>query len=645
MANIFDQFDEPAVRAPPRAAGNIFDQFDMDDAPPAGGPSATFSERFQWFPNRENMDALDSGLRSRAAAMTTGPRLSPQQALATDFANQFSAAQQGTTPITSAHQPNLISTDVFQSDAGEVLFRDPATGQVVPTDQAKHVAMRDPADGRVKIYGRSEETDAGPLESVSRILTTGMAAGAPTTRAAMTAPRAVAPRQELIEAAERIGVDVPRAAASDQMLTQRVGQAVANHPFGSSMRGAAERAIEGLGERATETAAALGRGGSPAEAGGTASAAIKNYIGPVTEARTDKLYNAVDKYVDPNARGTLEATRQVVAKISAKREAARLGPSAAVQDVLPAVQDPAGLTYEGLKTLRTTVGEKLNGRILPADISGAELKQIYGALSEDRKAVALAAGGPRAGQALARADRYYKLVSDRREALAKIVGADGNAPAEQVFDRLVAMAGSKQRADIARLTQARKAMPAEDWGDFVSGLVQRLGRTPEGAFSAERFSTAYGNLSDAGKSLLFRSTGQGDLARHLDDIATISGRFKQLQRFANPSGTAQTATAHSLLGGSFAYFVDPLTALGSAVAPWATAHLLSRPATAASTASWMRSFERLARNPSPASFAAFDRSTRNLANTAQSSGVSINPAELLRALQGPSPARTDEQPE
>jgi hypothetical protein len=39
---------------------------------------------------------------------------------------------------------------------------------------------------------------------------------------------------------------------------------------------------------------------------------------------------------------------------------------------------------------------------------------------------------PEASSAFERANRHYALLSDRCEALAKIVGKDGNAPAEQV---------------------------------------------------------------------------------------------------------------------------------------------------------------------------------------------------------------------
>ncbi len=115
---------------------------------------------------------------------------SPSQQLATGFMNAGSAASQGTTPDIGAHSKNLISTDTYQNDAGEVLFRDPVSGELVPTDQNKHVALRDPADNRVKVYGRTTGftgTDEGRLGSIARLFATGAAAGAPTARPALGA--------------------------------------------------------------------------------------------------------------------------------------------------------------------------------------------------------------------------------------------------------------------------------------------------------------------------------------------------------------------------------------------------------------------------------------------------------------------------
>lgn len=134
----------------------------------------------------------------------------PSQQIATEFMNQGSAAGQRTTPNVAAQMPNLISADTFESDAGEVLFRDPVSGQVIPTDQNKHVALRDPSDNRVKVFARTSDTDEGALSSAGRLLMTGMGSSAPSARPAVPLPsKAAAPTVEQLKGAASVGYQSP----------------------------------------------------------------------------------------------------------------------------------------------------------------------------------------------------------------------------------------------------------------------------------------------------------------------------------------------------------------------------------------------------------------------------------------------------
>lgn len=135
-----------------------------------------------------NAQKLQAALETEAIKRTQGPATSPSAQMTIDFMNQGSAAGQGTSPHIAAHQKNLVSTKVFENDAGDVLYEDNA-GNLVPTDSNKHVALRDPADGRIKIYARSPDTDENALSSAGRLLMTGLGAGAPTARPAIPTPR------------------------------------------------------------------------------------------------------------------------------------------------------------------------------------------------------------------------------------------------------------------------------------------------------------------------------------------------------------------------------------------------------------------------------------------------------------------------
>lgn len=575
----------------------------------------------------------------------------PAERLTLDFMNQGSAAGQRTTPNIQAQMKNFISDDVHENDAGEVLYRDPKSGQLVPTDQAKQVALRDPADNKIKIFARTPDTNEGVLSSAGRLLGTGLASGAPTSRASALAPAVEAaqelrPGQQVVAAADRLSatgspVQVPRAVATDNMSVQQAGAATSNVPVaGTPLVKAAERTISQLGEKADEVSQGFGSGKSVAEAGDTARAAVKDWITGESAANASKLYGRVDSLVDPNIKTPLINTRDTIADIAAKRSAAGLSSGKATDAVLEAVQRNEGLTYEGTKTLRTSIGEDMSRGILPEGVSAGELKSIYGALTKDLEASVQAAGGEKASAALSRANQYYKLVSDRRESLAKIVGSDGNAPAETVLSRIEAMAGSTSRADISKLAQARKAIGADDWNELASTIVGRLGRDVEGQFSPQRFITAYGKISDAGKSVLFRSGGKSELAGHLDDIAKVSSRFKELQKFANPSGTARAGFGGLIGAGAFA---EPLTTLTTVLGGRVLATALAKPASAASIAKWAKANEAIVRSPSPARLSALNTASKNLISTL---GVkNLSTTDFLRALQSPGVGRADNEPE
>ena len=159
-------------------------------------------------------DSFDAASRAPLRITVGGmrPESPPSQQLLGGFLNQGSAASQGTTPNIGAQMPQLISSDLSQNDAGEILYRDPRSGQLVPTDQNKHVALRDPADNRVKLFARTPGTDEGALSSLGRILSTGAAVGAPTKLAGgagMAFKPTPAPSIEALKSAATAGYNAP----------------------------------------------------------------------------------------------------------------------------------------------------------------------------------------------------------------------------------------------------------------------------------------------------------------------------------------------------------------------------------------------------------------------------------------------------
>jgi hypothetical protein len=80
---------------------------------------------------------------------------SPAGQMLVDFGNQGVAAGQRTSPIISAHMPNLISTEVHENDAGEAMYRDPQSGKVMPTDSASTSSCAIP-DNTLKVFAERQ---------------------------------------------------------------------------------------------------------------------------------------------------------------------------------------------------------------------------------------------------------------------------------------------------------------------------------------------------------------------------------------------------------------------------------------------------------------------------------------------------------
>ncbi len=189
------------------------------------------------------------------------------------------------------------------------------------------------------------------------------------------------------------------------------------------------------------------------------------------------------------------------------------------------------------------------------------------------------------------------------------------------------------------LSQARKALQPDEWNEVASGVISRLGRDTEGNFSPDRFVTAFGKLTDPGKGLLF--SGQPELRSALNDIAKVSSRFKQLNQFANPSGTGQTVAGVAGLGG---LWTEPMTLIGSVVSARVLSGILAKPQTAKATAAWAKAYEAAVKMPAQAAKRFLARETQKYsASIARDLGVPRLASDLSRSLQGAIYSRAEDE--
>ena len=674
----FDPFAAPAPGARPKVSLTVgrnapppetIPDAPKEDTQPKLAPWAKEVDHIPDFPDTQEPEAP----KERPGFLETAKRSG--ELLDADLHRQRSAASQGTTPNLEAHEKNLISDNVMEGDDGNLHYLD-SEGRLQPTDTNKHVALKG-NDGKIRVYARTPETDEGRMSAGGRLLQTGMAtetprfgteglaAGArvlgigsrgsrvPAVHPAWLPPDAA---PEAVQAAERLGVNLPKAIASDSGNTHFVGQFLKGQPGGAPLRTAIEQGQQGeqgLAGALRRTTADAGGVAAPRNAGGAVTTGLEDVFRPESQKLVKQLYDRVDGLVDPRRTAPLAEVQRAVSDILARRQARGnndLGK--AVETVSGALQRRGGLTYEAIKDLRTELreikqkGDK--GGLLPEGMSQRELGDIYTALTKDLGNAAEITGGPAARTAWERANQ---LSADRKEALEvlnKVIGGKARSD-EGVYEAIQRMAGTGPGADLHTLSTARSAlhgipgiMPGAPgaWEHVASTVISRLGQDSHGNFSPNLFLRDYNDLSPEGKRVLFHGVGRGNVIGALDDIATVSDKYAKAGKLANTSGTSGHATlagvatvaAERLMEGDWK---TPITLLGVGIGANVTSRLLGAPATAASVARWTRAVDALAQAPGARAWAAYNIASRNLANTAAAAGgdPSIAP-HLQQKLQG-----------
>lgn len=596
------------------------------------GPSRPFIEVNRRPPEIDPRDAeafasgQPSAAQPTAQSSLSAPQTSTAQRIAIDFQNQIAAGGQRTTPIISAQAPNLLGTAMV-NDAGEVGYQD-QNGRFQPTDQNRMVVLTDPNDNTPKVYSRTTVTNESTLPALGRLLGTGMGAGNLEGAITRTVPAGVA-------AAEQLGVNVPKAIAGGP-LTQYAGQLVARLPGGSPLSERISQSIADLEAVTQRAGPEVAQGtANEASAGQGFREAIGNYFKPKAQEASALAYNRVSQLVNPNRTTPLEKTQAAVADIVARRQASgREDVGKAVNSVLGGATRPGGLTFNGIKDLRTSVGEMLDTSMFPEGMSQSELRQIYAGLSDDLKAAA-AANGPRAAAAFEQANALHKQIQGWKDQIQKLLGSEQNS-GENIY-RAIVRAASDGTSDVHALTVARAAVPPQVWQNVAATAVSTLGRNRVGVWTPAAFLSDYRGLTDQGKRLLFGSVGRRDLIPLLDNLAETSKNFVQAGKLANTSGTASHNLAYGVVGGAIVglahgAFLEPISALAALVGNNMVARFLASPATAAATAKWARVYNSIVGNPTPALLATFDRASRELVATARSSGANI-PADFSTPLK------------
>lgn len=456
--------------------------------------------------------------------------------------------------------------------------------------------------------------------------------------ASSTAAAGVGSREAALQAAERIGIDVPEAAAGGY-IKRSLGAALRDAPVvGQPLVDASEKALGQLEGVATKVADELG-GSSALSAGYALSDDLVKWVKVSSKEEAAEIYAPARKLIG-NTKAPLSRTGVALREITKDAQAIGLKPPAIVAELQGSVAKE--MTFDEMQRLRTNIGQRLSGKIKPeAKQDDIALKTVYASLSDDLDFLAGKAGDKAKAAWRQANDAFKSQIVKKRDALTKVVGIEGEANPELVAERLTKMASAKRGADIDRLRAARETVGDEAWGELSSSVVADLGRTPDG-FSVAKYRADYSKLSDEGKTLLFSPEHK----QSLDDIATVSRRFVQLDKLANHS---RTAVGGGIMAGGYMIINKPLQLLASMVGGRTLASMLARPATAKAVSQWMKAHEAVAVPVLSASASkvteeairARQDANYRLRDALDREGINFYPP--ISALSGDQPVRDDEE--
>jgi hypothetical protein len=459
----------------------------------------------------------------------------------------------------------------------------------------------------------------------------------PGARPAVQAARTIAApvANDIARAAATTGVDLPRVAAIPEGKGRiRLGVAgkLKEIPLvGGPLINAQQKAVAQMDDAAGRITQGYAHGATPLSAGEAVKEGIAGWIRGDSKDVMSRLYGDVAKAIPADASRPLTHTSDLVTKLRAEDVASASGANApAIKMIEEAVGRPQGLTYDGLRQLRTNIGAALDDALLPqAGTAKPALKRIYGAMTDDLRETVETLGGEAGKRAWDKANSVASVIAERRETLAKIVGKDGSRSPESVLDSIVRMAGTRSTADMQKLLQARKALGPEAWDEVSAATIQRLGRGSDNDFNLSRFVTNYKALSDGGRNLVFASTGKGSLKAELDDLAVVGEQYKKLQRLGNPSGTGGLV---SMVGAGAGIVTDPLRTLGVVVGGYMLARSMAKPVRVKQITQYARTALNAGSGPGDA---AFKLATINLARGLAEDGAGDQREIAAKLLSAP----------
>lgn len=362
--------------------------------------------------------------------------------------------------------------------------------------------------------------------------------------------------QSNLLAFEKAGITPTVGQATENRLMRGAESLLSRTPGGSGrIVAVADEQSEALARTIEGRAAQLARKTSGEQAGRAIEKGVDDFVSRFRD-RQRELYDEVDAYMDARQTipvdNTLKALTALTTPIAGaqKTSQALINPKlASIADGLASDAQGGAVPYRAIKELRTMIGREMDDSSLISDVPKSQWRRLYGALSEDMR-IAANAAGPKVEAAWSRADNYTKAGMSRLEQIESVVQRSGGP--EKIFQ--AAIANTKEGATTLRAVM--QSLPPEGQRIVSATVLRRLGiASPSNQnelgerFNTQTFLSNWNRLSPEAKRTLFDRYGSS-FRDDMDQIAKITGNLREGSKvFANPSGTQQATTQAATVGG------------------------------------------------------------------------------------------------
>lgn len=313
---------------------------------------------------------------------------------------------------------------------------------------------------------------------------------------------------------------------------------------GGGLRTKAESIANSLQNRIAEMADNLSTKTGAEAAGLEIKKGIQGRGGFLDRFRTSSsaLWNKADQMIDPALPVDTNNTRSMLGQLVRGDNVGQILDNPKLVQLQQVIDESPTVDYQTLKSLRSSIGQKIGNNELISDIPRAELKRVYGAITQDIKTAA-ANSSPEALKAFERANAYTRTGHDRIDDYLERIAT--KVDTDKIFNA-VAKGGEGTKA----INAVKRSLKPEEWEVVASNVIRRMGRASPGAqnadgdaFSVDKFVTDWDKLGAAKKALF---TGSDKLNSYYDDlsrIARVASTVKQSSKQgANYSGTTQAAS-------------------------------------------------------------------------------------------------------